>query len=104
MTMKLINIIRTPGPLLLLLLTTVALGSCKKYLAVNTSPNNPTVVPASAILPVTEIGIGFVVSNDLCRATEALTQHIAGTANQTASYDVFNFSGAFDNQWNNELY
>ncbi|HXO76798.1 MAG TPA: SusD/RagB family nutrient-binding outer membrane lipoprotein, partial [Puia sp.] len=36
--------------------------------------------------------------------TSALVQHIAGVANQTQAYDVFNFGGAFDNQWNNELY
>jgi len=31
-------------------------------------------------------------------------QHIAGAANQTASYDVYNFSGAFDSQWTGEIY
>lgn len=89
---------------LLLLSAGFLLGSCKKYLNVNTSPNNPTVVPPTVLLPTTTIGIAFANSNDLCRATSALVQHIAGVANQTQGYDVYNFSGAFDNQWNNELY
>lgn len=33
-----------------------------------------------------------------------MMQQIAGVANQTLGYDVYNFSGAFDNQWNGELY
>src|SRR5579872_6126543 len=89
---------------LLLLLAGMAFGSCKKYLAVNTSPNSPTSVPPATLLPTTEIGIAFANSNDLDRATSAIMQHIAGVANQTQGYDVYNFSGAFDNQWNNELY
>jgi len=82
----------------------MGLGSCKKYLNVNTSPNSPTTVPPSVLLPTTEIGIGFANSNDLDRATSAIMQQIAGVANQTQGYDVYNFSGAFDNQWNGELY
>ncbi|GGA87681.1 SusD/RagB family nutrient-binding outer membrane lipoprotein [Puia dinghuensis] len=90
--------------LILLLLAGMVLGSCKKYLAVNTSPNTPTTVPPSVLLPTTEIGIAFANSNDLDRATSAIMQQIAGVANQTQGYDVYNFSGAFDNQWNSELY
>jgi hypothetical protein len=90
--------------LLLLLFAGMLLGSCKKYLAVNTNPNNPTVVPPSVLLPTTEIGIAFAASNDLDRSTSAIMQQIAGVANQTQAYDVYNFSGAFDNQWNGELY
>ena len=90
---------------LLLALSAALLGSsCKKYLDVNTTPNNPTVVPPSVLLPTTTIGIAFANGNDLDRATSALVQHIAGVANQTASYDVYNFSGAFDNQWTGEIY
>jgi hypothetical protein len=80
------------------------LGSCKKYINVNTSPNSPSTVPPSVLLPTTEIGIAFANGNDLDRATSAIMQQIAGVANQTQGYDVYNFSGAFDNQWNSELY
>lgn len=90
--------------LLLLLVTCIFLGSCKKYVAVNTNPNNPTVVPASVLLPTTIIGVAWANGNDLSRATSAIMQHIAGVGNQTQGYDVYNFSGAFDNQWNGELY
>lgn len=89
---------------LLLLPAGLLLGSCKKYLAVNNTPNNPTSIPASVELPTPTIGIAFANTNDLDRATSAITQQIAGVANQTQGYDVYNFSGAFDNQWNNELY
>jgi len=89
---------------LLLLSAGFLLGSCKKYLDVNTSPNNPATVPSTVLLPTTTIGIAFANSNDLDRASSAVMQHIAGVANQTQGYDVYNFSGAFDNQWNGEIY
>jgi hypothetical protein len=87
-----------------LLLVLITVTSCKKYLDVNTTPNNPTAVPPSTILPVTTITLGFASSNDLGRAASALVQHIAGVANQTAAYDVYNLDGSFDNQWNGEVY
>ena len=101
---KIINMKQCQRILILLLSTGMLFGSCKKYLAVNTSPNNPTVVPPAVLLPTTTIGIAFANSNDLDRATSAITQQIAGVANQTQGYDVYNFSGAFDNQWNGEIY
>jgi hypothetical protein len=82
----------------------IVFASCKKYLDVNTSPNNPPSVPVKTILPTTTIGLAFANSNDLDRATSALVQHIAGVANQTLAYDVYNLDGAFDNQWNGEIY
>ncbi|HEV8286570.1 MAG TPA: SusD/RagB family nutrient-binding outer membrane lipoprotein [Chitinophagaceae bacterium] len=87
-----------------LLLLFISFTSCKKYLDVNISPNNPPAVPATTILPTTTIGLAFANSNDLDRATSALVQHIAGVANQTAAYDIYNLDGAFDNQWNGEIY
>ncbi|GAC1594972.1 MAG: SusD/RagB family nutrient-binding outer membrane lipoprotein [Ginsengibacter sp.] len=82
----------------------IGFTSCKKFLDVNTSPNNAPAVPPSTLLPTTTVGIAFANSNDLARATEALVQHIAGVGNQVASYDVYNLDGAFDNQWNGEIY
>jgi hypothetical protein len=82
----------------------LSMASCKKYLAVNTTPNNPTTVPPSVLLPTTTIAIAFANQNDLNRASSALIQHIAGVANQTQQYDIYNLAGNFDNQWNNELY
>ncbi|HEY6901370.1 MAG TPA: SusD/RagB family nutrient-binding outer membrane lipoprotein, partial [Puia sp.] len=88
----------------LLLTAGLLFGSCKKYLDINTTPNNPTFIIPSVLLPETIVGMAWSNGNDLNRATSALVQHIAGVGNQTQSYDVFNFSGAFDNQWNGELY
>lgn len=87
-----------------LFLVLITFASCKKYLNVNTTPNNPSVVPPTVILPETTIGLAFANSNDLNRATSALVQHIAGVANQTAAYDIYNLDGSFDNQWNGEIY
>ncbi|MEP6711176.1 MAG: SusD/RagB family nutrient-binding outer membrane lipoprotein [Ferruginibacter sp.] len=87
-----------------LFLLFITFASCKKFLDVNTTPNNPVSVPPSTILPTTTIGLAFANSNDLCRATSALVQYIAGVANQTAAYDVYNLDGSFDNQWNGEIY
>ncbi len=86
------------------LLSAVLFTSCKKFLDVNKTPNNPSTVPPSTILPNTTIALGFANGNDLNRATSALVQHIAGVANQTAAYDVYVLDGSFDNQWNFELY
>src|SRR6266478_6431287 len=88
----------------LFVLLLITFASCKKYLAVNISPNNPPNVPVTTILPTTTIGLAFANSNDLDRATSALVQHIAGVANQTQAYDIYNLDGAFDNQWNGEIY
>src|SRR3954470_8212172 len=79
-------------------------SSCKKYLDVNNTPNNPLSVPPTTLLPTTTVTIAFANANDLDRAASALVQHIAGVANQTAAYDVYNLDGAFDNQWNFEIY
>ncbi|MBS1509742.1 MAG: SusD/RagB family nutrient-binding outer membrane lipoprotein [Bacteroidetes bacterium] len=89
-----------------IIICALALGftSCKKFLDVNTTPNNPTSVPPSTLLTTTTTGMAFANANDLNRATSAIMQHIAGVANQTAAYDVYALDGAFDNQWNGEIY
>ena len=89
------------------LLPIIVLGftACKKgFLDVNNTPNNPTAVPPTVILPNTTIAIAFANANDLNRAASVLVQHTAGVANQVAAYDIFNLDGAFDNQWNGEVY
>ena len=89
------------------LLPIIVLGftACKKgFLDVNNTPNNPIAVPPTVILPNTTIAIAFANANDLNRAASVLVQHTAGVANQVAAYDIFNLDGAFDNQWNGEVY
>ena len=78
--------------------------SCKKFLDVNNTPNNPISVPPKVMLPNATIGIAFANSNDLDRVTSVLVQHTAGTANQSAQYDRFDLSNFFDNSWTGELY
>lgn len=78
--------------------------SCKDYLDVNTSPNQPAVVTPAVLLSGIEVTTGFTVGNELQRATELLVQHSAGVANGPSSYDAYTLRGSFDNQWNFELY
>jgi hypothetical protein len=90
--------------LILFIIIPALFASCKKYLDVNQTPNNPTNVPPSVLLPTTTVGIAFANTNDLDRVTSLLVQHIAGIASQAADYDVYKLEGYFDNQWNFELY
>ena len=87
------------------LAATLLLGSCTKtFLDVNSTPNNPTSVPPSVMLPNTSIGLAFANANELGRAMELIVQHIAGIANQSQQFDVYLLDGAFDNSWNFEIY
>jgi hypothetical protein len=88
----------------ILLLTMVVLASCEKFLDVNQTPNNPSSVPPSTILPSTSVALGFLNTNALGQASSLIVQHVAGVLNQPASYDVFLLDGFFDNQWNFEVY
>ena len=88
-----------------IILALLGMSGCKdSFYDVNTTPNNPTVVPPSVLLSTIEYDAAFTSSNDLNRIGEVLTQHMAGVANQVAAYDVFNLRGASDNQWNGEIY
>lgn len=89
----------------IIIIFAISLFSCKKdFLDINTTPNNPTSVPPSVILPNITIATAFANANDLNRAASVLVQHTAGVGNQVAAYDVFILDGAFDNQWNSEIY
>ncbi len=90
---------------IILFASSLIFSGCKKgFLDINSTPNNPTSVPPSVILPNTTIAIAFANGNDLNRAASVLVQHTAGVANQVQAYDVFNLDGSFDNQWNFEIY
>ena len=90
--------------LILFLLILASFSSCKKYLDVNESPNNPASVTPGVLLTNTTVGMAFSNANDLNRATSLIMQHIAGTASQAVDYDKYVLEGYFDNQWNLELY
>ena len=90
---------------ILLIVVSLGFASCKKgFLDVNSNPNNPTAVPPTVLLTNNTIAMAFANANDLNRAASLLVQHTAGVANQVQAYDVFNLDGAFDNQWNFEIY
>ncbi len=82
----------------------LATSSCKKYLNVNDTPNNPLTVPPATQLPNICVGVAFTNSNELDRAAEVIVQHNAGLANTPAAYDIYNVRGTMDNDWDFEVY
>ncbi len=87
-------------------LATVALASasCSKFLDVNASPNNVSVVPPTVQLPTIIIGTAFVAGNTLGRDGDLFIQHYAGIANQPLTEDKYAISGNYDNEWRGDLY
>ena len=89
----------------LLLPFMVGLSGCSKFLDVNVTPNNPTAVPPSVLLPSAQYGTAFANANELNRFASTITQQLAGAANSPANYDVYTTTGAdFGNQWRFEIY
>lgn len=96
-------IIRTS---LLLLALQVAAG-CADFLDVNTTPNNPTAVPPSTLLPVGLVGSAFANNNELNRFGSVVTSYWTGAVagGSTGNYDTYVLTGNdFGNQWNLEIY
>lgn len=84
---------------------TLTLGSCEKFLDVNTSPNNPEKVTVQTLLPTSLAGTAFANSNELNRFASTIMSVTAGVSGSPASYDVYVIDGGnFGNQWNFELY
>lgn len=82
-----------------------SLGSCSRFLDVNVTPNNPTVVPPTVLLPTVEVGTAFANANELNRFASTIMQQLAGAANSPSTYDIYQTNGAdFGNQWRFELY
>lgn len=81
-----------------------SLGSCKKFLDVNDTVNNPLDVPARLLLPTTTVGMAWANGNALGRAASVLIQYNAGLAGDPDAYDAYELEGDFDNQWNFEVY
>jgi hypothetical protein len=61
--MKKHNIIRSKNLLLTLLVATIGISGCKKFLDVNENPNNPDTASPTLLLPTTQAAIGQVVGN-----------------------------------------
>lgn len=86
------------------ILIAATFSSCKKYLDVNQTPNNPLDVTPRLMLPNTTIGAAWANSNALGRAASILVQYNAGLTGDPADFDVYALEGFFDNQWNSEIY
>jgi hypothetical protein len=78
--------------------------SCKKFIDVNQSPNDPTDVPPKLLLTTTTIAGAWANSNELGRAAGVLVQYNTGVNGNPRSYDHFELEGFMDNQWNQEIY
>lgn len=89
---------------LILIAVVAGLTSCKKFLDVNETPNNPTDVPPKLLLPNTTIGTAWAAGNYMNRAASILIQHNAGLSGDPNEYDVYELDDKFDNSWNFEIY
>ncbi|AOM80642.1 hypothetical protein BFS30_04690 [Pedobacter steynii] len=80
-------------------------ASCKKFLDVNETPNNPLDVPPSVVLPGALVGSAFANSNELNRFGSVLIDVTAGAGNSPLRWDRYNTDGDdFGNQWRLEIY
>jgi hypothetical protein len=79
--------------------------SCADFLDINDSPNSPTAVTPSVLLPSGLVGTAFANGNELNRFASTVVSVTAGAAGSPAAYDVYNIDGAnFGNQWRFEVY
>ena len=90
----------------ILIYTTFILAgvSCKKFIDVNQSPNDPTDVPPKLLLTTTTIAGAWANSNELGRCAGVLVQYNTGVNGNPRNYDHFELEGFMDNQWNQEIY
>lgn len=101
MKLKIFNKIKVIGLSSIILIS----ASCSDFLDVNETPNNPTSVPPSALLPTALSGSAFANSNELNRFASTIMSVTYGAANDPAAWDIYNTDGAdFGNQWRYEIY
>lgn len=100
MNMKSTKLIYIP-----VLLLAISFAGCKKFLDVNITPNKPTKVPPTLLLPTAFSGTAFATSNELNRFTAVTMDYLTGAAGSPATWDIYNTDGGdFGNQWSFELY
>ena len=76
----------------------VTFGGCKKFLDINTDPNNPTDLPLTQILPAAEGGLTFNLSmtvGGINSATSTFTHQIVNTRVNDYIIDEFSFQNAW---------
>ncbi len=86
--------------LLILVCFTMALGSCKKYLNVNTDPNNPVDVQASLILSPVELNISDnVYGGNAALILQYFVQGIAPNQPNPGLWNYQLFNNTTDGDW-----
>ena len=81
------------------LISVIALSSCKKFLDINTDPDNivSTNAPLPQLLTSAQVNVGFEGGSDLYRYSNIIAQKVSGQAsqpNQTYEYDKYNIPAA----------
>ncbi|RQO68017.1 SusD/RagB family nutrient-binding outer membrane lipoprotein [Pedobacter sp. KBW06] len=80
-------------------------SSCKKFLDVNDTPNNPLAIPPNVALPGAIVGSAFANNNELNRFGSVLIDVTSGAAGSPLRWDRYNTDGDdFGNQWRFEIY
>jgi len=78
-------------------------ASCKKYLDINTDPDNLADAPLAQLLTSAQVNLGFEGGSDLFRYSTLIAQQMSGQAsqpNQTYEYDRYNITGSdANNLW-----
>jgi len=78
-------------------------ASCKKYLDINTDPDNISDAPLAQLLTSAQVNLGFESGSDLFRYSTLIAQQMSGQAsqpNQTYEYDRYNITGSdANNVW-----
>ena len=83
----------------------IMLVSCKKYLDINTDPDNivSTNAPLPQLLTSAQVNVAFEGGSDLYRYSNIISQKVSGQAsqpNQTYEYDKYNITGSdLNNVW-----
>jgi len=81
----------------------ITAASCKKYLDINTDPDNISDAPLAQLLTSAQVNLGFEGGSDLFRYSTLIAQQMSGQAsqpNQTYEYDRYNITGSdANNLW-----
>lgn len=76
----------------------ITFGGCKKFLDINTDPNNPTDLPLTQVLPAAQGGLTFNLSmtvGGINSATSTFTHQIVNTRVNDYIIDPFSFQNAW---------
>jgi hypothetical protein len=86
--------------ILFLTMGVLSIASCKKFLNINTDPDNISDAPLAQLLTSAQVNLGFEGGSDLYRYSTLIAQQMSGQAsqpNQTYEYDRYNIQGSDEN-------